>query len=34
MPLEILSVGINPEAAYLVPLAESSNMVMLLMKIW
>ena len=33
MPLEILSGGINP-AAYLAPFAESSNMVMSLMKIW
>lgn len=34
MPLEILSGGIIPEAAYLAPFAESSNMVMSLMKIW
>ena len=34
MPLEILSGGINPEAAYLAPFAASSNIVMSLMKIW
>jgi len=34
MPLEILSGGIIPSAAYLAPFAESSNMDMPLMKIW
>jgi len=34
MPLEILSGGIIPSAAYLAPFAESSNMDMSLMKIW
>ena len=33
MPLEILSGGINPEAAYLAPFADSSDIVMSLMKI-